>query len=112
MSLKRAKTVTEDTRSAVGMHVCPSCESELVQPVKWFEQGEHRWYVDLRCPECEWWGRGSYSQGDVDNFDEELDRGGNLLVEDLRALTRTNMEEEADRFAAALETGCILPEDF
>lgn len=112
MGIKRARSVAEDTRSSVGMHVCPSCESELVQPTQWFEQGEGRWHVDLRCPECEWWGRGSFSQADVDNFDEQLDRGGNLMVEDLRSLTRANMEEEADRFAEALATGCILPEDF
>jgi hypothetical protein len=112
MGMKRTRTVTEETRSGSGMHVCPSCESELVQPMQWFEQGGSQWHVDLRCPECEWWGRGSFSQTDVDNFDEELDRGGNLLVEDLRALTRSNMEDEADRFAAALATGCILPEDF
>lgn len=112
MSVKRTHTVTEETRSGEGMHVCPSCDSRLVQPMHWFEQGESRWHVDLRCPECEWWGRGSFDQDDVDSFDEELDRGGHLLVEDLRALTRSNMEDEANRFAAALATGCILPEDF
>jgi hypothetical protein len=104
--------VAEETRSGVGMHVCPECESDLVQPLQWFEQGARRWHVDLRCPECEWLGRGSFSQRDVDAFDEELDRGGGQLVEDLRALTRSNMEAEADRFADALATGCILPEDF
>jgi hypothetical protein len=33
-------------------------------------------------------------------------------MEDLRALTRANMEEEADRLAGALASGSILPEDF
>jgi hypothetical protein len=94
------------------MHVCPTCSGKLVQPVKWFEQGEGRWHVDLRCPECEWWGRNSFSQDDVDRFDEELDRGAQELVEDLRALTRANMEDEADRLAAALDSDSILPEDF
>lgn len=113
MGMKRTtKVPAEDARSEAGMHVCPSCDSHLVQPVKWFEQGYSRWHVDLRCPECEWFGRGSFTQADVDAFDEELDRGGNLLIEDLRALTRTNMEEEADRFGRALASGCILPEDF
>ena len=112
MSVKRTKTVDETTRSGKGMHVCPSCESQLVQPVQWFEQGESSWHVDLRCPECDWWGRGSFTQADVDHFDEELDRGASLLVEDLRALTRSNMEGEADSFAMALATDSILPEDF
>jgi hypothetical protein len=99
-------------KSAEGMHSCPSCYSVLVQPVNWHEQGNGRWSVQLRCPECEWWGQDSYSQDEVDHYDEELDRGGQELIEDLRALTRANMEDEADRFAMALSTDCILPEDF
>jgi hypothetical protein len=99
-------------KSAEGMHACPTCDSSLVQPANWHEQGDGQWNVELRCPECEWWGRDSYSQDEVDRYDEELDRGGQELIEDLRALTRANMEEEADRFGAALATGCILPEDF
>ena len=110
---KRAtRVVTEEARCEEGMHSCPKCSSTLVQPVNWFEQGDARWHVELRCPECEWWGRGSYSQPEVDRFDEELDRGGQELVEDLRSLTRANMEDEADRFAKALATNTVLPEDF
>jgi hypothetical protein len=99
-------------KSADGMHACPSCSSVLVQPVNWHEQGDGHWNVELRCPECEWWGRDGYSQTEVDRYDEELDRGGQELIEDLRALTRANMEDEADRFAVALASDIILPEDF
>ena len=109
---RKTPEASETTRSPEGMHVCPNCESKLVQPVQWFEQGGSQWHVDLRCPECDWWGRGSFNQTDVDSFDEELDRGASLLVEDLRALTRSNMEDEADRFAMALASDSILPEDF
>ena len=38
--------------------------------------------------------------------------GSQELIEDLRALIRANMEDEAERFAAALATDSILPEDF
>lgn len=99
-------------KSAEGMHACPSCSSALVQPANWHEQGDGQWNVELRCPECEWWGRDSYSQTEVDHYDEELDRGGQELIEDLRALTRANMEDEAERFAGALASDSILPEDF
>jgi len=111
MGSRWTKTATQE-RSGAGMHVCPNCSSGLVQPVHWIEQSSNRWDVELRCPECEWHVQGSFSQADVDAFDEELDRGGGLLVEDLRALTRANMADEADRLAEALATGCILPEDF
>ena len=43
---------------------------------------------------------------------DEIDRGDQELMEDLRALIRANMSEEADRFATALATDSILPEDF
>ncbi len=109
---KRRKTVTRTAGSGEGMHACPSCSSYLVQPVNWFEQGDGHWHIELRCPECGWWGRGSYPQSEVDRFDEELDRGGQELLEDLRALTRANMEDEADRFGRALAADSVLPEDF
>ena len=99
-------------RSGEGLHVCPECSSEFVQPVQWSEQADRRWKVNLRCPECEWWGDGTFSQPEVDRFDEELDRGGQALVEDLRSLTRANMEEEVERFLQALQGDLILPEDF
>jgi hypothetical protein len=94
------------------LHVCPVCESQLVYPVDWAPADQRRWQVDLRCPDCEWHGGGVYSQEIVDAFDEELDRGTEQLLGDLTALTRTNMEEEVDRFISAVHSGWILPEDF
>jgi hypothetical protein len=70
------------------------------------------WEVLLRCPNCEWSELGVYDQATVDRFDETLDNGTELLVRDLRRLVQANMEEEAERFAAALDADAILPEDF
>src|SRR5262245_24384127 len=109
---RRTETVGESTRSSEGMHVCPSCASPSVQPVEWFEQGGGSWHVDLRCPDCDWWGRGSFRQAEVDSFDQKLDSGAQELVEDLRALTRANMEEEIASFTAAIADDLVLPEDF
>src|SRR3954452_3740865 len=109
---RRTKTPPRTGKSVEGMHACATCSSALVQPTNWHEQGDGYWYVELRCPECEWSGRDSYSQSEVDRYDEELDRGGQELIEDLRALTRANMEEEADRLALALSSDSILPDDF
>ena len=78
----------------------------------WQEQVDTHWLVELRCPECEWWNCDIHSQREVDRLDEELDRGGKQLIDELRALTRANMEEELDRFALALANDSILPEDF
>ena len=99
-------------RTLEELHVCPECDRGLVFPVDWEEASPTHWEVELRCPNCEWNEIGTYDQATVDRFDEHLDVGTDALVKDLRRLVQANMEAEADRFAAALEAGAILPEDF
>ena len=94
------------------LHVCPSCDSELVYPVDWAPVERRRWSVDLRCPDCEWRGGGVYDQEVVDSFDEELDQGTDQLLADLAALSQANMADQVDRFVTALHAGWIQPEDF
>ena len=55
---------------------------------------------------------GVFDQDTVERFDEELDRGTDNLVDDLKRLIRANMEEEIERFSEALVEDHILPEDF
>ena len=94
------------------LHICPECDRNLVYPVEWEEASETHWEVALRCPNCEWTGTGVYPQDVVERFDEELDRGTETLLRDLKRLTQANMEEEIERFTAALGSDHILPEDF
>jgi hypothetical protein len=95
-----------------GLHVCPTCASELVYPTDWAPAEPKNWNVQLRCPDCEWHGGGTYAQEIVDRFDEQLDLGTEQLLADLTLLTRANMEEQVDRFVTALNAGWIVPEDF
>jgi hypothetical protein len=97
---------------ASDLHLCGSCGCELVYPVEWEEAGPKHWEVSLRCPNCEWQGTGVYEQAVVERFDEELDRGTEALVRDLKRLMQANMEDEVERFTDALDAGHILPEDF
>ncbi len=94
------------------LHVCGTCDSGLVYPVEWEEAGATHWEVTLRCPNCEWAGTGVYEQQIVERFDEELDRGTEALVRDLKRLMQANMEDEIERFVTALEGNHVLPEDF
>ena len=94
------------------LHMCGSCDSDLVYPVEWEEAGATHWEVTLRCPNCEWAGTGVYEQQVVERFDEELDRGTEALVRDLKRLMQANMEDEIERFINALEGDHVLPEDF
>ena len=57
----------------------------------------------LRCPNCEWAGTGVFEQELVERFDEELDRGTEALVRDLKRLAHANMEDEIERFTTALD---------
>jgi hypothetical protein len=94
------------------LHVCGRCDSGFVYPVDWEEAGKTHWEVALRCPECEWQDTGVFDQAAVDRFDEELDRGTRALVRDLKSLMHANMEDEVERFVAALHAGHIEPGDF
>ena len=94
------------------LSLCPCCGRDLVYPLDWAPAGERRWSVALRCPECEWRGGGVYEQALVDRFDEALDDGTQAVLDDLELLTRSNMEEQIERFVAALDADLILPEDF
>jgi len=94
------------------LHVCGSCSSTLVYPTEWEEAGATHWEVTLRCPNCEWAGTGIFEQDLVERFDEELDRGTEALVRDLKRLAHANMEDEIERFTTALAEDHIVPEDF
>ena len=100
------------TPAETDIHVCPECTSELVYPVAWEEADRSRWEVSLRCPNCEWQVTDLFEEQAIQRFDETLDRGTEALVADLRQLTRANMEEDVERFIAALTAGHVLPEDF
>jgi hypothetical protein len=97
---------------STALHVCPCCDSELVYPTDWAPANRRRWHVELRCPDCEWAGGGVYAQEVVDRFDDALDAGTELLLDDLNLLARANMEEQVSRFLDALRADQILPEDF
>lgn len=105
---EQPQTIRQDS----ALHVCGDCDSPLVYPTDWQEAGPEHWEVELRCPNCEWRGTGVFAQDAVESFDDELDRGIDLLLADYRSLVNSNMEDEIERFARALEADAILPLDF
>jgi hypothetical protein len=94
------------------LHVCMDCGSRLVYPVEWEESGPEDWSVLLHCPNCDLYRDGVFTQGTVEAFDEELDRGSDALARDYKRLMRANMAEEIEIFSRALEADAILPDDF
>lgn len=94
------------------LHICSDCESKLVYPLNWSEVEAGLWAVTVRCPDCEATRTGVFDQRTVEQFDKELDRGLDQLIEDLSHLERANMEEDIERFVDALSKDKILPVDF
>jgi hypothetical protein len=107
-----AAPAPQHDESVNDLHVCGGCASTLVYPTEWEEAGQTHWEVTLRCPNCEWAGTGIFEQDLVERFDEELDRGTEALVRDLKRLAHANMEDEIERFTIALAEDHIVPEDF
>jgi hypothetical protein len=95
-----------------GLHICPECESDLVQPIAWSEASDDRWELLLSCPNCWWSVEGVYRQEQVQQLEERLDEGLAHMLRDLQRLTHANMAEQIERFLCALRAGQILPEDF
>lgn len=104
--------LADATTTDTPLHVCDHCSSTLVYPTEWDEAGKDHWRVELRCPNCEWCGEGVFDQTTVEAFDDVLDQGIDVLLSDYRALVNSNMEDEIDRFAQALDADAILPSDF
>jgi hypothetical protein len=101
------------TKTANGLHVCPACGSDLVQPTCW-EQAEERghWRLWRRCPECEWHCDAIHGEREIDAYDEALDLGTLALSEVLKALEQENMQYIVETFTAALGADLITADDF
>ncbi|MGE5280828.1 MAG: hypothetical protein ACM3N0_00635 [Chloroflexota bacterium] len=100
-------------KATAGLHVCPRCDSCLVQPTCW-EQAEDRrhWRLWRRCPECEWHCDDVHGEAEIDAYDEELDLGTQALSGELKEIERENMRFVAETFAAALAADLIGADDF
>lgn len=94
------------------LSICPACGSGLVQPLRWQEREDGRLNLELRCPECFAWMRGSFPLAEV----EELDRTAHAARASIAAAherrVRENMEALADCFARALALDLVTADDF
>lgn len=102
------ETLTDDRE----LHLCPTCSSDLVQPMSWSETADGRWDLLLECPNCGRAESGTFTRAQVERLEDQLDEGLTEMIADLQRLTQANMTADVDRFVAALQAGLILPEDF
>ncbi len=111
-SIEVVSFIDHEQPAPQGLHVCPRCGSELVQPLSWSEAGLNRWELALRCPNCDWMRAGVFDQEQIQQLEERLEAGVSQMLDDLRSLTQVNMSEGIERFSSALRADLILPEDF
>jgi len=104
--------LTTAAAEVLELHVCPSCESDLVYPVSWEEREDDSWSIERRCPNCEWRQVGRFSQDEVEVFDDALNDGTEDLLITLRNFARANMEADVERLIAAIHGDLIEPMDF
>ena len=111
-----ARPVLDDAarlvEAATDLTVCGACECPFVLPIDWDEVGSRHWRLTLRCPNCEAFGTVVVEDDVVDAYDIVLEHGAAELARTLHEVAERNAEDEANRFAAALAAGQILPEDF
>ena len=108
-----AQASRTEPRSTRGLHVCPSCDSVLVQPTAWKQAGDRgHWRLWRRCPECEWRHNGIFGEREIDAYDEVLDGGTEALARNLKQIERENMAWIVDAFVTALADDLISAEDF
>lgn len=96
-----------------GMLDCPSCQRPFLVPgaVKGVV-GVDRVAIDVDCANCGWNDTVERTDRDLESLDVELDRVFSDLLWALEMVWSANENAAIARFAAALDAGHILPEDF
>jgi hypothetical protein len=92
--------------------LCPSCGSELLQPLRSRPGQGGDMLVDMRCPECFIWMQECCSRGELAELDKRQSAvREQLLVEYERCVTES-MEALAACLGAALELDLVDADDF
>ena len=95
------------------LQVCPACERPFVVPLAVLEMlPDGRFPVVLACRNCDWYEAGAYTDEDLTALDYALDAITAAMEDALEQLTLETELERIAAFAAALDAGGILPEDF
>ena len=94
------------------LHVCPECDRELVYPVEWEEASPRTGRCSCAAPTASGPTWASSTRTPSTASTRSSTSGTEALVRDLKRLTQANMEDETERFVAALGADAILPEDF
>src|SRR5215212_1344007 len=85
------------------LQVCPSCGSDLVQPLRWQQRRNGELLVELRCPECHVVTQACHSKQEMEELDRRQNAGRDLIVAAYEASVTESMECLAQNLREALE---------
>ena len=91
---------------------CPSCGSDVMNPVRWHELDESTWWIRLRCGECGFVREVEATNEEAERLDADLIRGISEIAQAVAKLDRRDMAAVSDALTAALERDLIDADDF
>jgi hypothetical protein len=91
---------------------CSECGAGFVHPVEWSPNDGDTWWMLLRCGACGSSREATVPDEEAERYDRELDLAEHRMRLAAERLSRERLEEQADRFATALELDLIGAEDF
>jgi hypothetical protein len=91
---------------------CPSCGSELVQPLRWQQQPGGELLVELRCPECFVVTQTCHTPKEMQELDRRQSASREQIVAAYERAVAENMEALAASLAEAFARDLVDADDF
>jgi hypothetical protein len=103
---------TVSPRLDTDLETCLVCRRDFVNPVDWEPLDGGRWWMLLRCGECETWREVTVTDAVAERYDAELDRRLDVIEEAVQTLDRERMAGDVETMVAALRSGIVDATDF
>jgi hypothetical protein len=91
---------------------CSDCGADFVHPVEWSPNDGGTWWMLLRCGACGTTREETVPDAEAERYDRELDLAEHRMRRAADRLSAERLEDQAVRFATALELDLIGAEDF
>jgi hypothetical protein len=94
-----------------GLDACPSCRSELIQPLRSWAQPDGM-HVEIRCPECFAWVEASCTRRELVELDRRQAASRQVLLHAYERCVAESMEALGECLGAAFALDLIDADDF
>lgn len=111
--MKRSNARRTVAMAKSGLHICPACNSNLVQPIRRERTARSGyWRLWRHCPDCGWGCESIHETLQLNAYDRVLKAGTKALEKELEQRELEGIREIAETFSAALEADLITADDF